>query len=477
VVSESLHLLAAGAWLGGLLPLLLSLRVLLAHDAAEVCERFTPIGLAAVLVLAAPAVVQGLQLIGSVPALFGTGYGRFALLKTVLFLVALGFAARNRLWLTDRLSSADPARAKQQMQRSIAGETAVGLLIVLAAGALASLPPGAHEQPVWPFPVRFSLAAMAEPDLRQEVVVALAAIGVGLCAVAASLMWRRHRIVAALLAGGLIAWWAPGLSVLLVEAFPTSFFTSPTGFAAGSIVHGQSLFAANCAACHGATGQGDGPSAAGLRVHPADLTAQHVLEHSDGELFWWLSHGIDDPEGGLAMPGFAATLTPADRWHLIDYIRAHNLGTAMRTAGAWPQPVPAPDLPIECGDSTIEQADELRGQAVIVVADTPSSGQPEALATPPQDGFAVAVLHLGRVAARTDCVADTPDAWPAYAILAGVPPDRLSGTVFLVDPNGWLRTIWPASEAGDTDQLIASLRSICEHPISTPAGAEHAHHH
>jgi putative copper export protein/mono/diheme cytochrome c family protein len=477
VVSESLHLLAAGAWLGGLLPLLLSLRILPAKDAADVFERFTPIGLAAVLIIVGTALAQGLQLIGSVAALFGTDYGRVALLKAGLFLVALVFAARNRLALTDRLSGKDPDRAKRQMRQSLTGETTVGLLIILAAAVLASLPPGAHEQPVWPFPVRFSLAAMAEPDLRREVVMAVAVTAVGLAAVAASLIWRRLRILAAVLAAALIAWWAPSLGLLLVEAYPTSFYTSPSGFAVGSIVHGKALFAANCADCHGETGKGDGPSAAHLAVRPADLTAPHLWEHSDGELFWWLSHGVDDPEGGLSMPGFADRLSPADRWALIDFVRAQNLGVAMPAEGAWPQPVPAPDLPIQCDDDDADQASGLHGKAVVVIADSPPSGQAASPPVPPQAGFPVIFLHLGHVVTHGGCVADTPDAWPAFAILAGVPPDRLSGTAFLVDPNGWLRTILPADAELDADRLAATLRNICEHPISTSSGGGHEHHH
>jgi hypothetical protein len=33
------------------------------------------------------------------------------------------------------------------MRRSLAGETAIGLLVVLTAGVLASLPPSMHVQP------------------------------------------------------------------------------------------------------------------------------------------------------------------------------------------------------------------------------------------------------------------------------------------------------------------------------------------
>ena len=58
IVSEALHLLAAGAWLGGLLPLFLAVGRLPHAAAAAACHSFTPIGLASVLVLAGTAVVQ-----------------------------------------------------------------------------------------------------------------------------------------------------------------------------------------------------------------------------------------------------------------------------------------------------------------------------------------------------------------------------------------------------------------------------------
>ena len=35
---------------------------------------------------------------------------------------------------------------------------------------------------------------------------------------------------------------------------------------------GEALFEENCVACHGISGRGDGPSAAGLATDPADLT-------------------------------------------------------------------------------------------------------------------------------------------------------------------------------------------------------------
>jgi mono/diheme cytochrome c family protein len=61
-----------------------------------------------------------------------------------------------------------------------------------------------------------------------------------------------------------------------------------------------------------------------MRIPPADLTAPHLWDHSEGELYWWISHGMPGPDGAPVMPGFAATLTPMARWELIDFLHANN---------------------------------------------------------------------------------------------------------------------------------------------------------
>ena len=108
IASETLHLLAAGAWLGGLLPLFIAVRMLPHEGAANACRSFTPIGLAAVLLLAGTAVVQVVELMGGLPGLFGTSYGHVALVKLALFFVLLSLAVLNRLVLTERLASDHP---------------------------------------------------------------------------------------------------------------------------------------------------------------------------------------------------------------------------------------------------------------------------------------------------------------------------------------------------------------------------------
>jgi copper transport protein len=83
-----------------------------------------------------------------------------------------------------------------------------------------------------------------------------------------------------------------------------------------SLAIGQQVFEQNCQVCHGVTGQGDGPAAAGLDPPPANLIV-HVPLHSEAELF----RAVHDGKSGTAMPSFDEVLADEEIWHLINYIR------------------------------------------------------------------------------------------------------------------------------------------------------------
>ena len=301
IISETLHLLAAGAWLGGLLPLFISLGILPHEQAATACRNFTPIGLAAVLILAGTAVVQVAEFMGGLPGLFGSRLWPCRPGEAWIVRRVAHACGTDRLVFTDRLAGTASLAARRHMRLSVATEAVLGVLVVITAGFLASHAPGTHEQPVWPFPWRPSLDALYEPLLQQEVITALiAAIGAVAIAVI-GLLWRRIRWPALAASVIILVLAVPHLDLLFVEAFPTSFYTSPTEFAATAIVHGGKLFAANCTTCHGADGQGDGPAAQSLPIRPADLTAEHLWAHSDGEMYWYISHGFEAPQGGITM--------------------------------------------------------------------------------------------------------------------------------------------------------------------------------
>lgn len=80
---------------------------------------------------------------------------------------------------------------------------------------------------------------------------------------------------------------------------------------------GGEIYAANCALCHGDTGEGDGPAASGLDVPPSDLHEDHVQALSDGALFYIISHGRPD----TPMPAWEDQLSEEQRWHVVNFLR------------------------------------------------------------------------------------------------------------------------------------------------------------
>ncbi len=460
LATQVLHLLAAGAWLGGLLPLLLVVRLTPPRTGAAACRWFSPLGKWCIAGIVVSAIWQFCSLIGGPVGMIGTAHGWMDGAKTLLLGVLLGFAVLNRYRLAPALRGADPVIARRNLLRSLALQTVAGVVIVGVAAVLASLQPAMHMQPVWPFAWRPSLVALEDPDLRREILRAsLAALaGVGLAVAGAFVRRLRWLLIGA--GGASIVLVAPSFQLLLVEAYPTSFYRSPSGFSAQSIATGAELYPTHCASCHGARGQGDGAAGAALAVPPADLTAAHLWDHSDGELFWWLSHGMDSPEGGQVMPGFADRLTEDERWALIDMIRANNAGVSLDGGRSWARPTPAPRFEAECGDGRVVDLGELKGQFARVVVAGGAAPNP------------VTVIVGAAVPDAAVCISSDPAVPVAYGLVAGVQADALAGMQFAVDPDGWLRWLWRPGDPPGPD-----VKAICRAPLEAPAGGMHVHHH
>jgi mono/diheme cytochrome c family protein len=332
------------------------------------------------------------------------------------------------------------------------------ICVVLAAGAMASAPPAGHVQPVWPFAWRPSLDAWEEPELRGELLRLVIAAGGALILVVAGLVVRRFRLLAVALAAIVVAPFASSLDLLLVEAYPTSYARSTTGFSVDAIARGRILFADRCAVCHEPqTGTGSG----------ADLTAPHLWGHLDGELFWWITSGVIDPEGAALMPGFGSVLSEDDRWALIDFVRARNIGRQAADSGKWTPPVPAPAMPLSCAGTDAGALSDLAGKILLVAAgDGP-------------DIPGLVTIRLTREGTHApkagECIAAAASAWDAWAVLAGVPADQLTGKRAIVDGQGWLRA-WLPPEAS-ADQVQTAIRDARDHPIAAGARPETGHHH
>ena len=128
LVSQALHLLAAGAWLGGLLPLFILVQRSPPKLGAVAARRFSALGIAAVSTLVATALFQGWDCRAGLRGLTGTAYGTVLLIKAGLFAVMVVIAARNRFHLTPALATHHGERSKPALARSIAVETVLGLV-------------------------------------------------------------------------------------------------------------------------------------------------------------------------------------------------------------------------------------------------------------------------------------------------------------------------------------------------------------
>jgi putative copper resistance protein D len=151
-LSDILHLLAAGAWLGAMLALVLIARGLVdeAHirSLAFAVRRFEWVGAAIVLTLSITGVVNYLFIIGPRldEVLLGT-YGMLLAIKVLLFAAMLVLAALNRFHLGPALAQAlrdgQHVVAVNALRRSVVVELAMALLIVALVAWLGTLSPDA----------------------------------------------------------------------------------------------------------------------------------------------------------------------------------------------------------------------------------------------------------------------------------------------------------------------------------------------
>jgi putative copper resistance protein D len=158
LVSDVLHLLAAGVWLGALAALALMVRPGASRSDPGALRAlhgalagFSGVGSAVVAILLLTGLVNSWFLVGldGVPRLASSPYGVLLIAKLVLFGAMLGLAAANRFRHTPALAAALDAGTAQAalpaLRRSVALETAAGLGIMLLVSVLGTLAPVAAQ--------------------------------------------------------------------------------------------------------------------------------------------------------------------------------------------------------------------------------------------------------------------------------------------------------------------------------------------
>jgi putative copper resistance protein D len=140
--SDGLHLLAAGAWLGGLVPLAIVSREDAPEQAASALVRFSGMGYAAVATLLATGIFNSWLLVGTIDGLVRTSYGLLLLSKVGVFAIMTALAGINRLLLVPVLDSASGrGGALGRLRRHIALEQALGFAAIAIVSVLGTLAP------------------------------------------------------------------------------------------------------------------------------------------------------------------------------------------------------------------------------------------------------------------------------------------------------------------------------------------------
>jgi putative copper resistance protein D len=164
LAADFVHLIAAGIWLGGLVPLVLLLFHLRRFReetwtliACDVAYRFSELGSVAVVTLLLSGAANVCFLLGGVQDFIDTSYGRLLLFKITMFATMVGLAGVNRQYLLPRLSAyarkVPGVRIVKWLIRSTLVEIVLGLGIIMLVGMLGIMAPATdvhariHEHP------------------------------------------------------------------------------------------------------------------------------------------------------------------------------------------------------------------------------------------------------------------------------------------------------------------------------------------
>lgn len=93
---------------------------------------------------------------------------------------------------------------------------------------------------------------------------------------------------------------------------------APFQATADVVKQGETLYFTFCAQCHGKTHDGNATVGQSFAPLPEDLRTAKVQSLADGILFKEISYGIP----GGRQPPLATTISEADRWRIVSYVKS-----------------------------------------------------------------------------------------------------------------------------------------------------------
>jgi len=494
VAVDVAHLVGTGLWLGGLVALAFLLRAAGRDDDAEArayavraARRFSRAALLVMIVLMASGVMNAIAQVESIAGLAGTTHGRLLLGKLALLVAILVLAAVNRARILPALSGPD---AMRRLAAFVGLEAVLALVLLGLAAAMTLTTPARHGEPVWPLPLRLTLDTLLDvPATRWRALLGSQLAMAGVVALMVSFLLRRRRAPVCAGALALVAVGAGvGLPPFVVDAYPTTYRRPLVTYHAASIASGMATYHEHCAACHGATGAGDGTST----LRPlADLRSPPASRRHAGELFWLVSHGI--PARG--MPAFGRRLAERRRWDVINFIRLLGAADASRTIGRRVEPdrawLVAPDFTVAVGPMAPGALRDYRGRRMVLVVLYTLPGSRARMTELARTYDVLWIMGVEVIAvprhASPDAIAELGSSPPVlfpvvtdgnadivatYGMFAPGPHAEL-----LVDRQGYIRAIWEGATGGmpQAAAVQAQVEQLNEEKSPPPFPDDHVH--
>jgi copper transport protein len=135
-----LHLLAVGAWIGGLVWLLAGLRGRERPEQRAAVLRFSKLAAPVLGLVAVTGLSRALHLAGGWRGLLDSSYGRFLDVKVALFLGLVALGALNRYRVLPALAGG--VRRLAGLRRNVRGEVLLAACVLTVTAVLSQLPPG-----------------------------------------------------------------------------------------------------------------------------------------------------------------------------------------------------------------------------------------------------------------------------------------------------------------------------------------------
>lgn len=503
VLPYALHIILAGIWLGALPAFLILLYVFIKDENSSVSsivrsalQRFSSVALSVMILLGITGVIVADRMFdGGYAAIVATPYGWILSVKLAILVIILMIAASVRSnWLPIFVQNENVEnvfKSANKMMKLVRIEYVLALGLLLLATILSNTTP-AKLAPIdeWPFPFRLSF------DMTWGVssVMIQFWIGVSLFVTACAAIqlgrikrWNLKRLVFIPLTL-MIASFAIALPPIAIEAYPETYQRTPVPFDAASVASGEMLYRENCVACHGPQGKGNGILSRTLSTMLPDMLMEpHVDEHTAGDLYHWITFGMEDTD----MPGYADELAEEGRWDLVNFF--HVLYRGYQARILTPEIVPNKPFIIppsffyglHDGAGGVLQDFREQNSVLMVLFSWPESKDrleqlsqayselnkqdTVVLAVPQGDLDVETIEHIASVMPFPIVTQGATEIVSSYALFrrtlshpdiigVGKIPDHME---FLIDPYGYLRARWiPSADESDWTDIDMLAKQI-----------------